>query len=692
MSLRTRTALATVISVMLIMAMLLVAYQLIVRQAYRDLEADHAKKELARTQSVLAAEERSLDLLLTDWASWDDMYGFVETRSPAFVTSNLPANILSQLNLNALVIRNGRGENVIGRGRDGDSRIAGIAGLTDAIPNGSPLLDLGAGGHVSGLTSTPLGPMLIAVRPILRSDGGGEPRGTVIMGRLLDEAFTTRLAEMLRIGVAVLPPDSPAIPPSVRAALPAQANGTPPTWDMPGGRTAAFSHLLDLTGKPILVLRVDDERSIEAQSGATLRALLLTVGLTGIVLVIALVAVIQFTVVGRLRGLLDEMSSITGRGSSEGLRTRVTGNDEIGEVASGVNAMLDRLEAAAAERVRLEQEMSEQQRLAEEAFREVGEGLIVVDSSGTCTASNPAAERILGIRAGEVAGQPLASVLPLLHPADDVTRSAGEQFFETGARTVAVSRTSPGAPGRFSVVVLRDVTDARAVERLKRDLVATVSHELRTPLTAIQATVSMLGEGDGGALSDMQQRLVGLLDRNTDRLRVLVDDLLDMGALEGGRVTLHRTGTDLGDLCGAVVEDIRPHAERSGVTIRTDLRPVTAHVDEARTRQVIENLLQNAVKFTPSGGTVEVSTAASGDRATITVRDNGIGIAPDEIEHVFEKFYRTSNGARFAHGTGLGLSIAHSIVALHGGRLTAASDGQTGTTMTVTLPTTPAPE
>ena len=616
---------------------------------------------------MLLGAEHTLDVLLTDWASWDDMYAFVENRSPAFIASNLPAEILSQLNINALVTRNTRGENVIGLGRDSNAATKVIKGLTDAIPGNSPLLRPAADGHVTGIVATPLGPMLIASRPILMSNGSGTPRGTVVMARLMDEAFTERLAEMLTIGLRISPLDSPDVAESIRARLGARQPDASITGDGPNNRIAAFSYLYDLAGQPVLILQTDTERTIEAQSGETLLALLITVALTGVVLVIVLVLVIQLTVVGRLRRHLEEMNNITGRGSSEGLRTHVTSRDEISDVASGVNAMLDRLEAAAAERTRLEQAVTEQKRFAEEAFRELDEGLIVVDSTGICTATNPAALRLLGIHEDDLIGRPLTSVLPVLRPADDVTRSAGDQFFEIGTRAVAVSRSSNGAPGHLSVIALRDITDARAVERLKRDLVSTVSHELRTPLTAIQATVSMLHEGDGGALSDMQQQLVGLLNRNTERLRVLVDDLLDIGALEGGRVTLHRVSVDLAEICRSAIEDIRSTAAQTNVAIRTNLDAASVWVDMARIRQVIENLLQNAVKFTPSGGWLEISTHRDGDHATIVVRDTGIGVAPDELEHIFEKFYRTTSAVRFAHGTGLGLSIARSIVTLHGG-------------------------
>lgn len=244
--------------------------------------------------------------------------------------------------------------------------------------------------------------------------------------------------------------------------------------------------------------------------------------------------------------------------------------------------------------------------------------------------------------------------------------------------------------GGLSVVVLRDVTEVLDVERLKRDLVATVSHELRTPLTAIRGTVDLLDGGDAGALSDVQTRLVNLLRANTDRLRLIVDDLLDIGALDGGRVELGRDDVDIAEVARRVVDDLATQAVAAGVTVEvTGEQRLMAVVDLQRMRQVLDNLIQNALKFTPSGGHVEVSVRSLGPRFEIVVRDDGIGIPPEECESVFEKFYRTRRAAQVARGTGLGLPIARSIVELHGGTLSAESDGRTGTVMRAEIPLAP---
>ena len=297
---------------------------------------------------------------------------------------------------------------------------------------------------------------------------------------------------------------------------------------------------------------------------------------------------------------------------------------------------------------------------------------------------------MLGTPAERVAGRHISELLPALAPADELTRFAGPQLYEVSGRTIAVSRPVQDRPGGLSVVVLRDVTEVLDIERLKRDLVATVSHELRTPLTAIRGTVDLLDGGDAGSLSEVQTRLVNLLRTNADRLRLIVDDLLDIGALDGGRVELDRDAADVVEIARRVVEDLGNQAIAAGVTIELqgDAR-VMAEVDAQRLRQVLDNLIQNALKFTPRGGRVDLSVRQTGTRVEIVVRDTGIGIPPEECERVFEKFYRTRRATQVARGTGLGLPIARSIVELHGGTLRAESDGQTGTVMRAEIPLQP---
>jgi signal transduction histidine kinase len=266
------------------------------------------------------------------------------------------------------------------------------------------------------------------------------------------------------------------------------------------------------------------------------------------------------------------------------------------------------------------------------------------------------------------------------------------QLLEIGGRTLAVTRNLETPVGRQrAVVVLRDVSDVLDIERLKRDIIQTVSHELRTPLTAIRATVDLFETGDAGNLSDVQLRMVGLLSRNTDRLLTIVNDLLALSALEGRNVTLTREPIDLAVMASRVTEDLGPAATAGNVTLETEApNPAVAWGDEQRLRHVLENLVQNGIKFGRPGGQVIVEVIDGAYEVTVRVRDNGIGITPEDHDRVFEKFYRTQAGQRIT-GSGLGLPIAKLLVELHGGRIWVESDGQTGSVVSYTVPAAPSP-
>ena len=202
--------------------------------------------------------------------------------------------------------------------------------------------------------------------------------------------------------------------------------------------------------------------------------------------------------------------------------------------------------------------------------------------------------------------------------------------------------------------------------------------------------MELFQDGDGGALTDVQSRMVSLLSRNTDRLLHIVNDLLALTTLESGAVALRREETDLSVTIARVVEDLQPSAVAAGVTLETDgnAEPAVAWCDEPRIRHVIENLVQNAIKFSLPDGEVYVSARAGAHEVTVTVTDQGLGIMPADQQRVFEKFYRAPGSERVG-GTGLGLPIAKLIVDLHGGRIWIESDGASGTTARFTVPSPP---
>jgi PAS domain S-box-containing protein len=228
----------------------------------------------------------------------------------------------------------------------------------------------------------------------------------------------------------------------------------------------------------------------------------------------------------------------------------------------------------------------------------------------------------------------------------------------------------------------------RQLDRLKDEFVALVSHELRTPLTSIRGYLELLLAGEAGDLTDEQRQFLGVVERNAHRLLALVGDLLFLAQVEAGRLALELGAVDLDSIAAECVETARPLAEEKGVTLTLATGPVPLVVgDRARLSQLLDNLVSNGIKFTPSGGRVDVRIRGLRGKAVIEVRDTGMGIPATEQEHLFERFFRTSKATEQAiPGTGLGLAISKAIVEAHGGGIVVASDDDAGSTFRISLP------
>ena len=235
---------------------------------------------------------------------------------------------------------------------------------------------------------------------------------------------------------------------------------------------------------------------------------------------------------------------------------------------------------------------------------------------------------------------------------------------------------------------LREVTQQRELDRLKDDFVATVSHELRTPLTSMMGFLEMLREGEAGQLTDEQKRFLAIVYRSSERLQRLVGDLLFVARLDASGLQLQFAPAQLDVMAREVVESSSALARSREIALETDLADVpSVQGDHERLVQLIGNLLSNALKFTPAGGTVTVRTFADGDNAVLEVADTGIGIPAGEQDRLFQRFFRSSTATEQAiPGTGLGLVISRAIVEAHGGTIVATSEAGAGTCFRVELP------
>jgi PAS domain S-box-containing protein len=228
----------------------------------------------------------------------------------------------------------------------------------------------------------------------------------------------------------------------------------------------------------------------------------------------------------------------------------------------------------------------------------------------------------------------------------------------------------------------------RKADRLKDEFVALVSHELRTPLTSIIGYVDLVSDEEGGPVTDDQRHFLDVIKRNSQRLLSLVGDLLFVAQVESGKLTLETGPVDLAGVARDCLEAARPRAGEKEIELVLEAVPVSGFEgDRLRLAQLLDNLVSNAIKFTPKGGRVQIGVARGGDDAVVTVTDTGIGIPAAEQKRLFERFFRAESATRLAiPGTGLGLTISKAIAEAHGGAITVASREGQGTTFAVVLP------
>jgi PAS domain S-box-containing protein len=393
----------------------------------------------------------------------------------------------------------------------------------------------------------------------------------------------------------------------------------------------------------------------------------------------------------------------------------------------------------------LEQALQERRR-AEETVLQLA---AIVESSddaiagatrdGTVTSWNAGAERLFGYTAKEIIGNHVAVLVPdertyeLQAVARRVNAGEGVEEHQTRGRRkdgteVDVSLTvSPIFDSLHRVtgaaVIARDITQTRRqqaqlqallakervaradaeaaqqalarqnerlreLDRLKDEFISLVSHELRTPLTSIRGYLELLLDGGGGDLTEDQYRFLAVVDRNSKRLMHLVGDLLFLAQIEAGKLALELDDVDLDEVVAEAVEAAQPIADEMGIELQAHVEPTPIMVgDRSRLGQLLDNLISNALKFTPDGGSVDVWVSSLDGQVVMEVRDTGMGIPPAEQADLFDRFFRSSEATeRAIPGTGLGLTIVKAIVERHRGSIEVESASGEGTTMRVRLP------
>jgi len=445
------------------------------------------------------------------------------------------------------------------------------------------------------------------------------------------------------------------------------------------------------TGEVVGVARLSrGSERIEAQGKALWRS----GALAGLIAVAAsgLVSLLLSAGLGRSLAEIMETARQLASGSLAA-RIRVSREDELGELARIINHSADELQQRLAE-------IARDRGRTDAILSAMDDGVLAVDHRGIVTLANPSLARAMALRSPlgrhylETIRQPEVAAL-----VEDVLRSGERRGIEVEILAVRRSFTITGVPfpgvedaPHGAVLTFNDTTESQRVDAMRRDFVANASHELRTPLTSIRGFVEALEDGAKDE-PGTAERFLGKIRTHADRMAALVEDLLELSRLESNARAPELDETRPGELCADVVASFAEQAARKPLALRHEARGAGAvSTDRERLRRILENLVDNAVKYTPAGGNVVVITTSGPDGSVrIEVKDDGPGIEAEHRERIFERFYRVDKArSRELGGTGLGLAIVKHLAESIGAQLTLESEPGKGSTFTVLLAGRPA--
>jgi two-component system phosphate regulon sensor histidine kinase PhoR len=493
----------------------------------------------------------------------------------------------------------------------------------------------------------------------------------------------------------------------VRGAL-ADGLGSHLRYDSPTGLDAIYvAVLVRYEGVPVGIVRLAKPADQARTQVASLRNALLLAALVAT----AVAAVSAVIIAERTIWPVHQLTRLAQRLAKGDLNARLLLNsrDEMGVLARAFNHMADQLE----EKMTV---LAEEESLVSAILDSMADGVIITDDEGSVRLINPAAARLLGTVRERALGRSFAQavrqhqLIDLWHRCRESSeeQSIAVEVARRGLFLQAIARPFSAANSEGYLVMLQDLTRVRRLETVRRDFISNISHELRTPLAGLKALADTLRDG---ALEDppAARRFLDRIEVEVDALTQMVEELLELSRIESGRMPLRLHPTVVSDVVQPPVDRLFPQAERA------ELKLVVGPLDglpqvlaeRERMQQVVTNIVHNAIKFTPAGGRVLVSGRSleveedgevvselygleagaipSGTWVVLSVQDTGIGIPREDLDRIFERFYKIDR-ARSGGGTGLGLAIAKHIVQAHGGQIWAESREGQGSTFFFTLP------
>ncbi len=703
-SIQVRVAVFTLVVLILFSGTEFLVQRHAVLKRFERFEMERALADLDRGANALARECDHLKMFTNDWSLWDDTYDFIENLNRAYIESNLYWDVFKQNELNFISFRdiNGRAvwQNGFDLSRDEPTDIE--VQLSDALIQRviSRADEAGKDAAIAGLVRSTAGPMLVAVCPILKSDGSGPVRGTLLMGRVLTDEVQNTLREQTDLHIRF----------DVWDKNQQGGDGLQQDWTKPRVEYQDASLLIvnktlfDLAGDPFLCLHLTTPREIlRAGRDSAQYAFLLTLGAGLTTLLILLLQVHSFLI----RPLLQLASHVSGIIQTGDLSRRIhmRRSDEVGVLAEAFDQLVARVERDFAERKRAEQALQENEMRLQTILETAPDGILVLDENYKIVLANAAAHQVFGKESLRLPGgsfetffaqnadwEDWQKALCSLVEAKETTSSFAMEVAGNREGKVFPLYTTTGVfefrGKRFYTVALRDLTEFQAmqdkVRRAERlaaigEMSAAIAHELRNPLTGISGFLQLLqinpaaaGTGSGEMFREalqqvrrmdntVQQLLMYARPWNPDRVPYDLREIVELAQKDvQGRKELH---------------DVRFEWADEGKNCRE------VKIDPNLMRQVFVNLFENAAQAMGGSGCISVAFESDRDYVRVLVKDTGPGIPGDAEDQCFQPFYTTKS-----KGVGLGLAICRQIVEAHQGTIRLINHPEGGACAIVEIP------
>ncbi|MEO8396805.1 MAG: CHASE4 domain-containing protein, partial [Chloroflexota bacterium] len=668
-----KTILIMTLTLLALVLLLYMVFRTIMLDSYSSLEQQITLRNTVRASNTLQKEIDRLGDSIHDWSSWDDTYQFAQHDNSDFVAINLTDNTFWSLNISLMLFVDTNNQIVYGKAVDlnADWQKTLLSNFEDYVRGDARFVRLATGTPTSGLLVVGGETMMIASRPILRSDDSGPTAGTLIWGRHLGAHELADLSETLKLSLDLRGLSAPDLPDDFRkesGLLTAASNQDVLALD--DNTIAGYIELDDIYDQPTLILRTTQDREIYAQGQQSLTYLVVALIVVGIGFGVGTLVLLERLVLSPLARLRDRVHRI---GANDDERLPITGNDELSQVTAAINTMLDTVSQSRAALQKLNSDLEdrvvertvelERQKSQLQAIMDtMGEGL-VYSVNGIITYVNHAFVELIQYSSSDLVGKPFALLNAELDPSATPVFRIMHQYETRLTRRdhsvvhLAVTSTPVNEADKHSrrVIIVRDITQERADKAQKDYFFARASHDLRSPLASIMTRLYLLGKKP-----DQLDTHLTILNQVANQMMELINDLLNISHLEQSGMVLHRRNLVLQAIIDQVVEVQKADAGLKQQHLCAELieTPVHVYADPTRMNQVITNLVSNAIHYTPEGGRIAVKLEV-GDRegvpyACLQVVDNGIGISPEHQSHIFDPFYRVSD----EHGgSGLGLYI-----------------------------------